>query len=81
MDPGTEELTLTPEAKKLIQALGSQKTKVFEIVAEQDKAVFEAIWKGLHKVNEEDTFRAQKVCIPCTVLVVLTSLLYVMFDV
>ena len=63
MDPGTEELTLTPEAKKLIQALGSQKTKVFEIVAEQDKAVFEAIRKGLHKVNEEDTFRAQKVCI------------------
>ena len=81
MDPDTEELTLTPEAKKLIQALGSQRTKVFEIVSQEDEAVFGAIRKGLHKVNKEDTFQAQRVCIPCTVLVMLTSLLSVMFDV
>ena len=76
MDPDTAEPqdTLTPKAQQLIQDLGSQNTKVFNIVAEPDKAVVEAIRKELHKVNEENTFQAQRVCIPCTVLVELTSL-------
>ena len=76
MDPNTGEPlnTLTPKAQQLIQDLGSRNTKVFDIVAEPDKAVGEAIQKGLRKVNEEDTSQAQRVCIPCTVLVVLTSL-------
>ena len=76
MDPDTGEPqdTLTPKAQQLIQDLGSRNTKVFEIVAEPDKAVCEAIRKGLRKVNEEDTFPAQRVCIPCTLLVELTLL-------
>ena len=76
MDPDTGEPqdTLTPKAQQLIQDLGSQKTSVFEIVAEPDKAVVEAIRKGLHKVNEKVTSQARRVCIPCTVLVELTSL-------
>ena len=76
MDPDTREPqdTLTPKAQQLIQDLGSQNTKVFEIVSGPDKAVREAICKGLRKVNEEDTFQARRVCIPCTVLVELTSL-------
>ena len=76
MDPETGEPqdTLTPTAQQLIQDLGSRNTKVFDIVAELDKAVFEAIRKGLRKVNEKETFQARRVCIPCTVLVELTSL-------
>ena len=67
IDPDTGEPlnTLTPKAQQLIQDLGSQKTKVFEIVAEPDKAVVEAIRKGLCKVNEEVTSQARRVCIPC----------------
>jgi len=67
MDPDTGEPqdTLTPKAQQLIQDLGSQKTKVFEIVTQEDEAVFDAIRKGLRKVNEEDTSQAQRVCIPC----------------
>ena len=67
MDPDTREPqdTLTPKAQQLIHDLGSQKTNVFEIVAEPDKAVVEAIRKGLHKVNEEVTSQARRVCIPC----------------
>ena len=77
MDPDTGEPldTLTPTAKRLIQDLGSQKTSVFEIVTQEDQAVFDAIQKGLDKANEENTSQAQRVCIPCTVLVELTSLL------
>ena len=76
MDPYTGEPqdTLTPKAQQLIQDLGSRNTKVFDIVAEPDKAVVEAIRKGLRKVNEEVTSQARRVCIPCTVLVELTSL-------
>ena len=67
MDPetGKPQDTLTPKAQQLIQDLGSRNTKVFDIVAEPDKAVHEAIQKGLRKVNEEDTFQARRVCIPC----------------
>ena len=77
MDPdtGDPQNTLTPKAQQLIQELGSWNTKVFDIVAQKDKAVFDAIQKGLDMVNEGNTFQAQRVCIPCTVLVELTSLL------
>lgn len=76
MDPETGEPqdTLTPKAQQLIQDLGSQNTKVFEIVAGPDDAVREAIRKGLHEVNKKETSQARRVCIPCTVLVELTSL-------
>jgi len=37
--------------------------------------VFTAIQEGLDKANESATSQAQMVCIPCTVLVELTSLL------
>ena len=74
MDPDTREPqdTLTPKAQQLIQDLGSRNTKVFDIVAGPDKAVHEAIQKGLR--NEEEIFQAWRVCIPCTVLVELTLL-------
>ena len=67
MDPYTGEPqdTLTPKAQQLIQDLGSRNTKVFDIVAEPDKAVVEAIQKGLRKVNEKVTSQARRVCIPC----------------
>ena len=67
MDPYTGEPqdTLTPKAQQLIQDLGSRNTKVFDIVAEPDKAVVEAIRKGLRKVNAKVSSQARRVCIPC----------------
>ena len=66
MDPDTGKSldTLTPQAKQLIQDLGSQNTKVSEIVAQEDRAVFTAIQEGLDRANEHATSRAQKVDIP-----------------
>ena len=63
MDPGTREPldTLTPHAQQQIQTLGSHNTKVSQIVALEDRAVFTAIQKGLDRVNEHATSQAQKV--------------------
>ena len=55
MDPDTGEPvdTLTPHAQQQIQTLGSH--KVSEIVAQQDRAVFDAIQEGLDRANEHAT--------------------------
>ena len=70
MDPDTGEPqdTLTPKAKQLIENLGSKNTRVFDILAQEDKAVFDAIEKGLEKVNEDDRFQAKRVCVLYNVL-------------
>ena len=57
--------TLTTHAQQQIQALGSCNTKVSDIVAQKDRAVFGAIQKGLDKVNEHADSSAQKVSILC----------------
>ena len=77
MHPNTGEPqdTLTPKAKQLIQDLGSRNTKVSDIIAQEDQAVFTAIQEGLDKANKCATSKAQMVCIPCIVLVELTLLL------
>ena len=69
-DTGEPQDTVTKHTKQLIQALGSHNTKISEIVVQQDKAVFTAIWKGLDRV------KVQKVCIPCNTLADLASLLF-----
>ena len=74
-DTGEPKDTLTPHALHQIKALGSHITEVPEIVAQKDKAVFTAIQNGLDKVNEDSTFRAQRVGIPFNVQAELTSLL------
>ena len=53
--------TLTPQVQQLIQNIGSRNTKVSEIVAQEDRAVFTAIQEGLDKANEHATSRAQRV--------------------
>ena len=65
MDPDTGKSldTLTPQARQLIQNVGSHNTKVSEIVAQEDRAVFTAIQEGLDKANEQATSRAQRVSI------------------
>ena len=57
MDPDIGELvdTLTPHAQQLIQTLGSHNTKISEIVAQQDRTVFDAIQEGLDRANEHAT--------------------------
>ncbi|XP_068276541.1 long-chain-fatty-acid--CoA ligase ACSBG2 isoform X2 [Nyctibius grandis] len=57
-EPGDE---LTPEAIEYCQQLGSQATKVSEIISSRDKAVYAAIQKGISAVNEGATSNAQKV--------------------
>lgn len=67
MDPETGELLdiLPPLAQRQIQELGSHNTKVSEIVAQEDRAVFTAIQEGLDKANEHATSNAMKVGLPC----------------
>ena len=66
MDPDTGKSldTLTPQAQQLIQNVGSRNTKVSEIVAQEDRAVFTAIQEGLDRANEQATSRAQRVGVP-----------------
>jgi len=63
MDPDTGEPkdSLIPQARQMIENLGSRNTKVSEIVAEEDRAVFTAIQEGLDRANEAATSRAQRV--------------------
>lgn len=53
LDPETSEPTdyLTEEAREFCQKIGSNATKVSEIVAMKDKAVHQAIQDGITKVN------------------------------
>ena len=64
-DTGKSLDTLPPKAKQLIQDLGSQNTKVSDIIAQEDRAVFTAIQEGLDKANEHATSNAMKVGLPC----------------
>lgn len=69
---------LDPIAIQLISALGSCATKVSQVIATQDKAVFAAIQQGISKANEEAGSRPQKVLYficQCTVMVVIVYLL------
>ena len=75
MDNGKPQDTLTPEAQRLIKDCGSHNTKVSQIVAGSDPAVFTAIWKGLEKANECATSQQYWVCIPFNVQVELSSVL------
>ena len=67
MDKDTEKPLdiLTPQAQQMIKTLGSQNTKISEIIAQEDRAVFTAIQKGVDRVNECATSQAQKVVTPC----------------
>ena len=52
---------LDPSAIQLISSHGSSATKVSQVIASQDKAVFAAIQQGINKANEEAGSRPQKV--------------------
>lgn len=67
MDKDTEKPLdiLTPQAQQMIKTLGSQNTRISEIIAQEDRAVFTAIQKGVDRVNERATSQAQKVGTPC----------------
>ena len=69
MNPDTGEPldTLTPQAQQRIQTLGSRSTKVSEIVAQEDQAVFTAIKEGLDTVNDHAPSPEQKVRIHAVV--------------
>ena len=69
MDKETEKPLdiLTPQAQQLIQNRGSRNTKISEIIAQKDRAVFTAIQEGLDRVNERATSEAHKVGTPCNV--------------
>ena len=58
---------LTTQAQQLIQNLGSRNTKISEIIAQEDRAVFTAIQKGLDRVSERATSQSHKVGTPCNV--------------
>ncbi|XP_069482845.1 long-chain-fatty-acid--CoA ligase ACSBG2-like isoform X2 [Ambystoma mexicanum] len=52
---------LTPEAIKFCQQLGSQSTRVSEVVCSKDPLIYKAIQEGLDRVNHRAVSRAQKV--------------------
>lgn len=52
---------LSPEALEFCQKLGSNATKVSEIISSKDKAIYSAIQKGISAVNEGAVSNAQKV--------------------
>jgi len=56
---------LTPQAQQMIKTLGSQNTRISEIIAQEDRAVFTDIQNGVDRVNERATSHAQKVVTPC----------------
>ena len=66
-DTGEPLDTLTLHAQHQIQDLGSHNTEVFAIVSQPDKVVFKAIQEGLDKINKDNTFEAQRVCLPCNI--------------
>ena len=53
--------TLLPEARKMVASLGSTCTTVSEIINQKDKAIYDAITKGLERANLASTERPHKV--------------------
>lgn len=53
LDPDTSDPTdiLTEQARDFCQKTGSKATKVSEIVATRDRAIYQAIQEGINKVN------------------------------
>ena len=78
MDQDTEKPLdiLNTQAQQLIQTLGSRNTKISEIIAQEDRAVFTAIQKGLDRVNERATPHSHKVGTPRNVQV---TVLWIVF--
>ena len=52
---------LTPHARRTIEQIGSQCTKVSEIIETKDAAIFKAIQDGLDRANKHATSNAQAV--------------------
>ncbi|KAM9181713.1 long-chain-fatty-acid--CoA ligase ACSBG1 isoform 3-T3 [Mergus octosetaceus] len=59
LDPDTSDPTdlLTEQAREFCQKTGSKATKVSEIVATRDQAIYQAIQEGINKVNMSATNR------------------------
>ncbi|XP_021133438.3 long-chain-fatty-acid--CoA ligase ACSBG1 isoform X4 [Anas platyrhynchos] len=59
LDPDTSDPTdlLTEQAREFCQKSGSKATKVSEIVATRDQAIYQAIQEGINKVNMSATNR------------------------
>ncbi|KAM6301753.1 uncharacterized protein O3Q21_013369 [Podargus strigoides] len=59
LDPDTSDPTdiLTEQARDFCQKIGSKATKVSEIVATRDQAIYQAIQEGINKVNMNATNR------------------------
>ncbi|XP_064013430.1 long-chain-fatty-acid--CoA ligase ACSBG1 isoform X3 [Pogoniulus pusillus] len=59
LDPDTSDPTdtLTEQARDFCQKMGSKATKVSEIVATRDQAIYQAIQEGINKVNLTATNR------------------------
>ncbi|XP_067390786.1 long-chain-fatty-acid--CoA ligase ACSBG1 isoform X4 [Emydura macquarii macquarii] len=63
LDPDTAEPTdnLTEQAREFCQKIGSKATKVSEIVATRDQAVYQAIQEGINRVNMKSTASVQHI--------------------
>ncbi|XP_075753729.1 long-chain-fatty-acid--CoA ligase ACSBG1 isoform X3 [Pelodiscus sinensis] len=63
LDPDTSDPTdnLTEQAREFCQKIGSKATKVSEIVATRDKAVYQAIQEGINRVNMKSTASVQHI--------------------
>lgn len=59
LDPDTSDPTdiLTEQARDFCQRNGSKATKVSEIVATRDQAIYRAIQEGINRVNSTATNR------------------------
>ncbi|KAM9849145.1 long-chain-fatty-acid--CoA ligase ACSBG2 [Aulostomus maculatus] len=60
-ESGGPEDELTPEAVELCRKMGSNATRVSEIVGGRDRAVHAAIQEGINRVNEKATSNAQRI--------------------
>ncbi|XP_078530572.1 long-chain-fatty-acid--CoA ligase ACSBG2-like isoform X3 [Lissotriton helveticus] len=58
---GEPQEELTPEAIQCCQQLGSSATRVSEVVSSKDPAIYDAINKGMERVNKRAVSNAQKV--------------------
>nr|XP_056700369.1 long-chain-fatty-acid--CoA ligase ACSBG2 [Euleptes europaea] len=61
METGDPEDDLTPDAIEFCRKLGSKASKVSQIIASKDPAVYGAIQKGITAVNDQAVSNAQKV--------------------
>lgn len=60
-ESGEPQDDLTPEAIQLCQQLGSSATRVSEVVSSKDPVIYDAINKGMERVNKKSISNAQKV--------------------